>query len=215
MFHCILSKLLVMNRSLIKAQSLIRPRICGSVDFKLAGNRGTIYSRRPELAVTYRQLHFIVVPAMIEEPEHAADVLSQILNTDRDALYKKLTNHVSTQKPQPEGQKYQWWNRRWPFRMRILKASCLFRIPSCYYPNGYYLAQVLGFTGIDNQGLAGLELEYGWLHLSAKNGDLKPPPWCEGKSAVNYRRGDQSRMGMDMVLTIDPDDSGYYWKRNE
>ena len=29
-----------------------------------------------------------------------------------------------------------------------------------YYPYGNYLAQTLGFVGIDNQGLAGLELKY-------------------------------------------------------
>ena len=42
------------------------------------------------------------------------------------------------------------------------------------YPNNNYLAQVLGFTGIDNQGLAGLELQYNDI-LSAKSGALNIP----------------------------------------
>ena len=201
LFGCILSKLgyeQIINQGSIvdKAKDLWQR------DFKLAGNRGTIYSSDGrELAVDVPSTSIIVVPAMIEEPEHAADVLSQILNTDREALYKKLTNHVSTQKLQPEGRNISD-EQALAIQDANIKGVVLVQDSKRYYPNGNYLAQVLGFTGIDNQGLAGLELEYD-EYLSAKNGDLKLPFDAKGNQlSINEEVINQGQ-GMDMVLTID------------
>ena len=201
LFGCILSKLgyeQIINQGSIvdKAKDLWQR------DFKLAGNRGTIYSSDGrELAVDVPSTSIIVVPAMIEEPEHAADVLRQILTTDRDALYKKLTNHVSTQKLQPEGRNISD-EQALAIQDANIKGVVLVQDSKRYYPNGNYLAQVLGFTGIDNQGLAGLELEYD-EYLSAKNGDLKLPFDAKGNQlSINEEVINQGQ-GMDMVLTID------------
>lgn len=201
LFGCILCKLgyeqIVNQASIVdKAKDLWQR------DFKLAGNRGTIYARDGrELAVDVPSTSIIVVPAMIEEPEHAADVLSQILNTDRDALYKKLTNHVSTQKLQPEGRNISD-EQALAIQDAQIKGVVLVQDSKRYYPNGNYLAQVLGFTGIDNQGLAGLELEYD-EYLSAKNGDLKLPFDAKGNQLDINEEVINQGQGMDMVLTID------------
>lgn len=201
LFGCILCKLgyeqIVNQASIVdKAKDLWQR------DFKLAGNRGTIYARDGrELAVDVPSTSIIVVPAMIEEPEHAADVLSQILNTDRDALYKKLTNHVSTQKLQPEGRNISD-EQALAIQDAQIKGVVLVQDSKRYYPNGNYLAQVLGFTGIDNQGLAGLELEYD-EYLSAQNGDLKLPFDAKGNQLDINEEVINQGQGMDMVLTID------------
>lgn len=201
LFGCILCKLgyeQIINQGSIvdKAKDLWQR------DFKLAGNRGTIYaSDGRELAVDVPSTSIIVVPAMIEDADQAADVLSQILNADRDALYKKLTNHVSTQKLQPEGRNISD-EQALAIQDAQIKGVVLVQDSKRYYPNGNYLAQVLGFTGIDNQGLAGLELEYD-EYLSAQNGDLKLPFDAKGNQLDINEEVINQGQGMDMVLTID------------
>lgn len=201
LFGCILCKLgyeQIINQGSIvdKAKDLWQR------DFKLAGNRGTIYaSDGRELAVDVPSTSIIVVPAMIEDADQAADVLSQILNANRDALYKKLTNHVSTQKLQPEGRNISD-EQALAIQDAQIKGVVLVQDSKRYYPNGNYLAQVLGFTGIDNQGLAGLELEYD-EYLSAQNGDLKLPFDAKGNQLDINEEVINQGQGMDMVLTID------------
>ncbi|MDE6195499.1 MAG: PASTA domain-containing protein, partial [Erysipelotrichaceae bacterium] len=66
-----------------------------------------------------------------------------------------------------------------------------------------YLAQVLGFTGIDNQGLAGLELQYDDI-LSAKSGSLNIPFDAKGHNVELYSESyDAPGQGMNVMLTID------------
>lgn len=201
LFSCILGKL--GYEQLINQASIVdKAKDLWQRDFKLAGNRGTIYaSDGRELAVDVPSTSIIVVPAMIENPEHAADVLSQILNADRESLYKKLTNHVSTQKLQPEGRNISD-EQALAIQDAQIKGVVLVQDSKRYYPNGNYLAQVLGFTGIDNQGLAGLELEYD-EYLSAKNGDLKLPFDAKGNQLDINEEVINQGQGMDMVLTID------------
>ena len=68
---------------------------------------------------------------------------------------------------------------------------------------GEYLGQVLGFTGIDNQGLSGLELQYDDL-LKAQSGSLKIPLDAKGHNVRLYEETyEASGNGMDLTLTID------------
>ncbi len=201
LFGCILVKLgyeqIVNQTSIVNKAKDLWQR-----DFKLAGNRGTIYSADGKaLAVDVPSTSVIVVPAMIEDADHAADVLSTILSADRETLYTKLTNHVSTQKLQPEGRMISD-EQAAAIQDANLKGVILVQDSKRYYPNGNYLAQVLGFTGIDNQGLAGLELQYDEL-LSAKNGDLKLPFDAKGNQLSMDEEVIMQGQGMDLVLTID------------
>lgn len=50
-----------------------------------------------------------------------------------------------------------------------------------YYPFGSYLSHVLGFAGIDNQGLMGLELYYD-KQLSGKPGSVQFYSDAKGKT---------------------------------
>ena len=45
----------------------------------------------------------VVVPAQINNAAETAKKLAEILECEESALYKKITNRVSTQKLQPEG----------------------------------------------------------------------------------------------------------------
>lgn len=170
-------------------------------DFTLSGERGTIYSSDgKKLALDMPTTSVIAVPAMIEDPETTA-FLADVLNADEKVLYKKLTNHVSTQKLQPEGRNINEEQVKKILDAKI-KGVILVQDSKRYYPYGNYLAQVLGFTGIDNQGLAGLELQYEEI-LSANAGDLKLPFDAKGNQLEVDDEMIAKGKGMDIVLTID------------
>lgn len=171
-------------------------------DFKLAGERGGIYSKDGEaLAIDVPSTSVIVVPAMIQDVSGSAQILAEILECDASQLEAKLARRVSTQKLQPEGR-----NIREEQSQKIIEANIegviLVQDSDRYYPKGNYLAQVLGFSGIDNQGLAGLELEYDET-LSAKAGDLKIGFDAKGHLLEMEEEVISKGKGMNVVLTID------------
>ena len=201
LFGCILSKLgyeqLIHHESILNKAKDLWQR-----DFKVAGQRGSIYSKdMKELAVDVPSTSIIVVPSLIENAEQTANILADILQCDATALLNKITKHVSTQKLQPEG-RYISDEQAKQIQEANLEGVVLTQDSKRYYPNNEYLAQVLGFTGIDNQGLAGLELQFEEL-LSAKSGDLKIPFDAKGNRSDADEEVISHGVGMDLVLTID------------
>ena len=172
-------------------------------DFTIAGLRGSIVDVNGEiLAYDIPSTSVMVVPAQIQDADKTAQVLSDILEADKEKVYGIITKKVSTQKIQPEGRLIS------DDKARALEELDL---PGVYlvqdslrnYPNNNYLAQVLGFTGIDNQGLAGLELQYDEI-LSAKNGSLNIPFDAKGHNVELYNESYEAPgRGMDVMLTID------------
>lgn len=171
-------------------------------DFKISGKRGTIYtSDMKELALNMPSTSVMAVPLMIKDSENTSKVLSAILECDEKILLEKLQKRVSTQKLQPEGR-----NISDEQRDAIIKADLegiiLVQDSKRYYPNGAYLSQVLGFCGIDHQGLSGLELEYD-EYLKAESGDLKISFDAKGNLLNLDEEVIHSGYGNDLVLTID------------
>ena len=72
-----------------------------------------------------------------------------------------------------------------------------------YYPYGTTASTVLGFTGTDNQGLAGIETEYD-SELSGTAGRLVSAKNAQGDDMpFQYDQYVQAQDGYDLVLTID------------
>mgnify|MGYP003505030352 CR=1 FL=1 len=71
-------------------------------DFKISGQRGSIYSQ-DGLALAYDlpTSSVVVVPSQIKDKEKTALFLSQVLDCDYDMLINKISKRVSTQKLQP------------------------------------------------------------------------------------------------------------------
>ena len=171
-------------------------------DFKISGKRGTIYTKDEEvLAINMPSTSVVVVPLMIEDYEKCASILSEILECDEDELLIKIKKRVSTQKLQPEGR-----NITDEQRNQILEANIegviLVEDSVRYYPNGNYLSQVIGFSGIDHQGLSGIELEYD-EYLKAESGELKIGFDAKGNLLNLSQEVIHSGYGNDVVLTID------------
>lgn len=172
-------------------------------DFTVAGLRGSILDKNGNvLAHDIPSTSIMVVPAQIVDAESTAQQLADVLEADKDKILQTITKKVSTQKIQPEG--------RLIADEKAIQLEAM-DLPGVYlvqdslrnYPNNNYLAQVLGFTGIDNQGLAGLELQYDDI-LSAKSGALNIPFDAKGHNVELYNESYEAPgRGMDVKLTID------------
>ncbi len=185
------------NEILSKAQNLWER------DFHISGMRGSILDRNHEiLAQDVPASSLVVVPSQIENPKQAAKDLAKILQMDEKDLFQRITKNVSTQKIQPEGRLLN--NKKSEAIHKLgLKGVYLVQDSQRYYPNGSYLAQVLGFSGIDNQGLAGIELQYD-EYLTAQKGSLHLGFDAKGQPIEDYyEKREESGKGNDVVLTID------------
>lgn len=122
--------------------------------------RGEIRDRNDEvLATNVSAPSVLVVPRQIENPEQSAESLAAILDMDKSRLLEQLTKSESRVWIRPEGQKI---SKEKASEIRNLRLPGVFIAEDSkrHYPHGNYLSHVLGFAGIDNQGLTGLELYY-------------------------------------------------------
>lgn len=129
--------------------------------------RGKILDARGNiLAMSVRRKSLAANPRQIEDPWRVARKLSPILDRSAEKLYKTLTKD-----------RYFVWLERQVDQDKIRKLETLnldgLRFRPEYnrvYPQGSLAAQVLGFVGVDNQGLAGVEERYDDILSQATSG---------------------------------------------
>jgi cell division protein FtsI (penicillin-binding protein 3) len=170
---------------------------------KLEPKRGTIYDRmHRELAVSLDVDSIYGVPAEIENPRAVAQRLSPILHENPRMLERRLVGD----------KRFVWLSRKVePAKAEKVKALGSREIGSLlesrrFYPKKTLAGPLLGFTGMDNEGLEGLERAYdkvlrgvsGWM-LAEK--DAVGRTVFPGGSGFRYRQ--QTKPGNDIVLTID------------
>lgn len=172
-------------------------------DFPVAGLRGSILDVHGNvLAMDIPSTSVMAVPNQITEKEKTAAILAEVLNADKNKLLDKLSKKASTVRLFPEGKLI---NNEQAVEIAKLNLTGIYLVQDSlrYYPSNAYLAQVLGFTGSDNQGLAGLEYQYENL-LAAKSGSMKIPFDAKGHPVATYaERYEAPGMGMNVMLTID------------
>jgi stage V sporulation protein D (sporulation-specific penicillin-binding protein) len=100
-----------------------------------------------------------VVPRQVADPQSTAEQLASILDTSTEKVYETITRSESSVLIRPEGIKINEEQEK-AIRTLNLPGVYLAKDSKRHYPNNTYLSHVLGFTGIDNQGLMGLELFY-------------------------------------------------------
>lgn len=137
----------------------------GSVRISLP--RGQIYDRNMrQLAVSVDMPSVYVNPRKIRDPDAAARKLAGLLEPERPSararVYRKLKRAMAARKDKS----FVWVRRKAPpdVKERIKAAD----IPGVgfvneskrFYPKRGMAAKIIGFCGIDNQGLSGLEYRY-------------------------------------------------------
>jgi len=123
----------------------------------LAPQRGTIFDRNgEELAVSIEVDSIYVEPGKVTEPAKAAKALASLLALPASAVKAKLESNRS----------FLWLKRQvTPQESEKVRALDLdgvnfIREHRRFYPNSEIGAQVIGFTGLDPEGLEGVELKY-------------------------------------------------------
>lgn len=134
-------------------------------DTKVSAQRGTIYDRNMKpLAQSATVWNVVLEPAYIDSEEKRktiCDGLSDILGIEKEKLNQlsKTKSCYTVVKKKVEGDiKDQIVNFK--VENKISSGIRLIEDYKRYYPCGSFAAPVLGFTGADSQGLAGVEAYY-------------------------------------------------------
>lgn len=164
--------------------------------------RGEIIDRNGvKLAANISSPTVYVVPRQIEDPAMTAEKLAAALNMSKEKAYQHISKRSSIERI-PEGRKISHEKAK-EIRSLGLKGVYIGEDSKRSYPFGTYLSHVLGFAGVDNQGLMGLELYYD-KELNGEKGSVKFYADAKGKRMEDMADDYQPPVdGLDLKLTID------------
>ncbi len=164
--------------------------------------RGEIVDRNGvALATNISAPTVYVVPRQIKDPATAAEQLAAVLEADKQTIYKELIQKEMSVRL-PEGRKISHEKAK---KVRALDIDGVYigEDSKRSYPYGNYLSHVLGFAGIDNQGLIGLELEYD-DELKGSKGSVQYYSDAKGQRMNDMADDYEAPVnGNDLKLTID------------
>ncbi|WP_353947673.1 stage V sporulation protein D [Sporolactobacillus sp. Y61] len=167
--------------------------------------RGDILDARGKvLATNISSPSVLVVPKQIKkrQREKTADALSEILGMSRRRALEKISQNELIVRLTPEGRKI---SNEKASKIKSLALPGVFIAEDFKrdYPKGNYLAHVLGFAGIDNQGLTGLEAYYN-DGLKGKNGSVTYFSDVRGNRMSDLKdKYTPPESGSSLMLTID------------
>ena len=161
--------------------------------------RGTIYdTNRKALAINLPAESLYADPNEIKNKEKLIKELIPLLNCDeaflRDRLYRKKSFIWLSRKMSPEQAE--------AVKALHIKGLGFIKESKRTYPNSYLASHILGFAGLDNKGLEGLEMAFD-RYLKGK------PGWALFLRDARQRKLDiweemvLPKDGYDLILTID------------
>jgi cell division protein FtsI/penicillin-binding protein 2 len=161
--------------------------------------RGTIFDRNGEpLAIGEQATTVYADPTQIRNPRAVAIAAARVLQLSADTLYPQLADRSRSfvyvqRKADPQ--------RAAALERKGLTGLHFYPEERRSYPQGSVAAQALGFAGVDNRGLAGLEF--------ALDGSLAGRPGAEtmvtdpAGRAIDVVRERPAVQGRDVYLTLD------------
>ena len=170
----------------------------------IGADRGEIYDRKGRvLATNLTTTSLVLIPNQIKNPEEVAQKLSEILNSDYDDMLAHVTKKTSIERVHPEGRQLSY-DIASKIEELHFDGVYLVKESKRYYPYGTVLSHVLGYVGIDNQGLSGLELTYD-KYLTGENGAIKYFSDGKGNRLELSEVYEEPQNGVNLTLTIDLD----------
>ncbi len=172
-----------------------------SRNLPIEANRGYIYDRNGiVLAGNITTTSLVLIPNQIKNKEDTAKKLSNILNTSYEDMLKHVSKNTSIERVHPEGRRL---SNDIADKINNLKLPGVYLVKESKrdYPYNTYLAHTLGFVGIDNQGLSGLELIYN-EYLTGEYGAIKYFSDAKGSKLNLSQVYEQPQAGMNITLTI-------------
>lgn len=167
----------------------------------IEANRGKIFdSTGKVLADNKTTVSLVLVPNQIKNKEKTAKQLAKILNVSYKDMFKHVNKRTSMERVHPEGRRLDF---KTADKINNLKLDGVYLLKESkrYYPNDTMLAHTIGFVGIDNQGLSGLELTYD-KYLTGSYGSIKYTSDAKGNKLELNEKYEKPQDGMNINLTI-------------
>ena len=172
-----------------------------SRNLPIEGNRGLIYDMSGNVLVSNTTtVSLVLIPNQIGNKEETARKLAEILDVSYDEMYKHVSKRSSIERVHPEGRKLSF---EVADKIEELKLSGVYLLKEAKrnYIYGSMLSQTIGFVGIDNQGLSGLELMYD-KYLKGAYGAIKYYSDAKGNKLELSEVYVEPTDGINMTLTI-------------
>lgn len=175
-----------------------------SRELPVSADRGKILDRNGKvIAETITTSSLIVIPNQIVDKEYAAEELSKIIGVTKEEMYKHVSKKTSIERVHPEGRNLDY---EIADKINDLEIDGVYLVKESKrsYPYGSLLSHVIGYVGIDNQGLSGIELLYD-KYLTGKDGAIKYYSDGKGHKLNLSEYYVEPVNGNDVYLTIDID----------
>lgn len=175
-----------------------------SRNLPISADRGEIYDRNGKvIATNITTTSLVFIPNQIIDKEAVARDISKILDVDYEDILAHASKKTSIERVHPEGRQLSYEIAE---QINALNYDGVYLVKESkrYYPYGNLLSHVLGYVGIDNQGLSGLELYYD-DYLTGKNGAIKYFSDGKGHRLDLEEVYEAPQSGMNLNLTIDLD----------
>lgn len=172
-----------------------------SRNLPIEADRGRIYTNDGEVvADNLTTVSLVLIPNQIKDKEKVANDLAKILNVDVKAINEHIYKKSSIERVHPEGRRLSY---EIADKINELNYDGVYLVKEAkrYYPNDFLLSHVLGYVGIDNQGLSGLELQYD-TYLTGAAGAIKYYSDAKGQRLQLAESYVEPQDGMDIYLTV-------------
>lgn len=173
-----------------------------SRNLPIAANRGVITDRNGVvLADNITTTSLVLIPNQIKDPNYASTELSKILGVTKEEMDKHVKKKASIERVHPEGRQLSY---EVADKIEALNIDGVYLVKESkrYYPHRKTLSHVLGYVGIDNQGLSGIELQYD-KYLTGEDGAIKYFSDAKGNKLELSDVYVKPQDGMNIQLTID------------
>lgn len=175
-----------------------------SRNLPISADRGEIFDRNGKvIATNITTTSLVFIPNQIVDKESVARDISEILGVKYEEILKHALKKTSIERVHPEGRQLSYEVAE---KINNLNYDGVYLVKESkrYYPYGNLLSHVLGYVGIDNQGLSGLELYYD-RYLTGENGAIKYFSDGLGHKLELEEVYVPPQSGMNLNLTIDLD----------
>ena len=173
-----------------------------SRNLPIEASRGRILDRNGVvLADNITTTSLVLIPNQIKNKKEVTTKLAEILGVNFDEMKEHVYKETSIERVHPEGRRLSY---EVADKIEALNFDGVYLVKESkrYYPYDTMLSHVLGYVGIDNQGLSGIELQYD-DYLTGENGAIKYFSDAKGNKLELTDLYIEPQDGMDLQLTID------------
>ncbi|WP_027414489.1 stage V sporulation protein D [Aneurinibacillus terranovensis] len=173
-----------------------------SRDMPFEAKRGRIYDRNgTALAYNISVPSIMGIPVQIKDPAGTAKKLAPVLKVSEQDIYKAITKRTSLVRV-PGGRRV---SQAVADQVLALNLPGIHVVEDSrrFYPRGAFASHILGFTGVDNQGLTGVEKVYD-KKLMGTDGHISFYTNAKGEMMPGLSEEfTPPKDGLDLHLTID------------